>query len=389
MVKIGMELSEKYDTPVMLRSTTRVCHSKSIVECGEREEVPVRAYEKNINKYITAPAVAKKLRVKVDKREDLLLEYSEQTPLNYGEWGDKKIGIIASGACYHYAREIFGEAASYLKLGFIWPLPAKKIADFCAQVEEIYVIEENDPYIEEAVKMLGFSCKGKNILPHYGELTPDVLRKAFFGESNPGIDYNHELVVPRPPTLCAGCPHRGFFYELGRRKNVMVSGDIGCYTLAYSEPYNAMDLNLCMGAAFSVGHGAQKVFSRSGSDKRVVAVLGDSTFFHTGMNSLLEVAYNNSNTICVILDNAITGMTGHQNNPGNGLNAKGEISNRTAIEDVVRAIGIKNIAIINPNDVGEVKKTLDWALSLDEASVIITRWPCVLKKITQGGHILL
>lgn len=385
MVAAAMEISEGFDTPVMLRMTTRVCHSKGIVGCGQRTEKEIKPYEKNIQKYVTVPAFARKMRVKVEERTAKLLEYSETTPLNRIEWNDKKIGVIASGMAYYYAREVFGDTVSYLKLGLTWPLPAEKITAFCQEVDEVYVIEENDPYIEETVEMLGFSAKltKKGVLPRFGELTPDVLRQFYFGSTNPRIEHDAGRVVPRPPTLCAGCPHRGFFYEVGRRKNVIVAGDIGCYTLGFADPYNALDFNICMGASFSAGHGAQKVLNRIPDNKtRVVAVLGDSTFFHTGMNSLLEVVYNNSNTVCVILDNAITGMTGHQNNPGNGFNAKGEIANSTSIEAVARACGVKNVATINPNDLTKMRETLDWALALDEPSVIITRWPCVLKRMT-------
>jgi indolepyruvate ferredoxin oxidoreductase alpha subunit len=383
MIGTALELSENYDTLVLVRVTTRTCHSKGIVECGERQEVPLVPYEKKTSKYVTVPAFSKKRRDVVEKRTENLLAYAEQTPLNFIEWNNKKIGVIASGVCYYYAREVFGANVSYLKLGFTWPLPLKKIRDFCSQVEEIYVIEENDSYIEEAVSMLGFSPKGKSVLPHYGELMPEVIRKSFLGETRPLIPYDTTRVVPRPPALCAGCPHRGFFYEAGRRKDVVISGDIGCYALGYAEPYNAIDFNMCMGGAFSVGHGAQKIFKTiPGFNKKVVALLGDSTFFHTGMNSLLEVVYNNSDTVCVILDNAITGMTGHQNNPGNGLNARGEIATRVSIEAVVKALGVKHIKTVNPNKLNEMKDALDWAIGLNEPSVIITRWPCVLKRIT-------
>jgi indolepyruvate ferredoxin oxidoreductase alpha subunit len=383
MVIQALEISETFDSPVLLRTTTRVNHSKSIVECSERKEKPIKTYTKNIQKYVTVPAFAREMRKKVEARTGKLLEFSEATSLNRIENGGKKTGIIASGMCYNYAREVFDNTVSYLKLGFTWPLPSQLIRSFCQSLETIYVIEENDAYIEEAVTMLGFSCQGKNSLPHFGELTPDIIRTALLGQARDTIAFDESLVIARPPTLCAGCPHRGFFYETGRRKNVIVAGDIGCYTLGFSEPYNAMDFNFCMGASFSAGHGVQKILNRlKRNDKRVVAVLGDSTFFHTGMNSLLEVVYNNSSTVCVILDNAITGMTGHQNNPGNGLNARGDIVNRTSIEEVVKALGVKNIAVINPNDIAEVRKTLDWALALNEPSVIITRWPCVLKRIS-------
>ena len=385
MMRIGFEISEEFDTPLMMRVTTRICHSKSIVNCGDRDEKGVREYKKQIDKFVTVPSFARKRRVFVEERMEKLLKYSEKSPLNRVEMNSKKIGVIASGMCYQYAMEVFGDSASYLKLGFTCPLPKEKIRAFCQQVETVYVIEENDPYIEETVLMLGFESKlkGKNTIPKYGELTPDVLRKSIHGESNPLIEYSREKIVDRPPTLCAGCPHRGFFYELSKRKDVVITSDIGCYSLGFAEPYSATDANLCMGAGFSNGHGMQRVFSKMGIDKRVVGIMGDSTFFHTGINSLLEVVYNNSKTVCVILDNATTGMTGHQDHPGTGLNAKGEISSRTSVEATVRALGIKHVAVVNPNDLKKMRDTLDWALSLDEPSVIITKWPCVLKRITE------
>lgn len=384
MVVEGYRISEEYDCPVLMRMTTRVCHGKSIVECGERQEVPVREYHKDVKKYACVPANAKGLRRNLEVKLAKLKEYAETTPFNFEEFNTVKVGVITSGACYHYAKEAFGENASYLKLGFSFPMPDDKITAFCNKVEKIYIVEENDPYIEEHVKQLGFACHGKDLLPKFGEMTPDVIKKAFLGIEEPTISYNEEMVVDRPPTLCAGCPHRGFFYELGRRKNVMVSGDIGCYSLGFAKPYNAMDLLICMGGGFSIGHGAQKVFNMVEDKKmRVVSVLGDSTFLHSGVNSLMDVVYNNSNTVSVILDNRITGMTGHQENPGTGYNAKGEPATAIDIEGIVRAMGIKHIRTINPNDLKEVKDVLDEFLALDEPSVIITKWPCALKKFSK------
>ncbi len=383
MIKTGFEISEAFDTPVLVRVTTRVCHSKGIVNCYEREEIEIKNYEKDVTKYVSVPAFSKKMRVKVEERMEKLLDYSNSTELNYFEWKDKKIGVIASGGVFTFAKEVFGDTASYLKLGFTNPLPSEKIKEFASQVEKIYIIEENDPYIEEQVKILGIECFGKNTFPSYGELTPDVIRKSVYGETNKTIEYDKEKVVPRPPTLCTGCPHRGFFYELGKRKDLMVSGDIGCYTLGFAEPYNAMDLTICMGASASMGHGAQQVFNmKKDSEKRVVSVMGDSTFFHTGINSLINVAYNRSNAVTVILDNRITGMTGHQENPGTGYTLQGKETVELDIGKLVRASGIENIVQIDPNDISAVKNALDWALSLEEPSVIITRWPCVLKKLS-------
>ncbi len=383
MIKIALKISEEYDTPVLIRMTTRVCHSKGIVDCYEREKIEIKDYVKDVNKYVCVPVVSKKLRIKVEEKMRKLLDYSNNTELNYIEWNNRKVGIIASGVVFTFAKEVFGDSASYLKLGFTNPLPTEKIKEFASSVERIYVIEENDPYIEEQVRILGFDCFGKNLFPSYGELTPDIIRKSVFGETYKTVEYDKEKVIPRPPALCAGCPHRGFFYQLGKRKDIMVSGDIGCYTLGFADPYNAMDSAVCMGASVSMGHGAQQVFNmKENSSKRVVSVIGDSTFFHTGINSLINVSYNKSNTVTVILDNRATGMTGHQDNPGTGYTLQGKKTVELDIERLVRASGIENVIQINPNDLTAVENALDWALSLDKPSVIITRWPCVLKKLS-------
>ena len=383
MVKQGYVLSEQYDIPVMIRMTTRVCHSKSIAEVADRTDIPIQPYARNVQKNVMVPAFARLRRADLEQRMQKLAQYAEETPLNYTEWNDRSIGVIASGMCYCYAKEIFGDRVSYLKLGFTHPLPAKKIRDFCGQVDTVYILEENDPYIEEAVRALGFSPKGKEVVPAYGELTPDVLREHLLGRKLDTVAAAEDRVVPRPPTLCAGCPHRGFFYEAGRRKNVVISGDIGCYTLASAPPYNAMDWTICMGSSLSTGHGAQKIFDQAGEGKRVLSVLGDSTFFHTGIASLLEVVYNGSRTVNVILDNRITGMTGHQQNPGSGYRVNGEAADTVDLEALARACGVRHVRVINPNILAEVREALDWAFSLDAPSVIITRWPCVLKRITE------
>jgi indolepyruvate ferredoxin oxidoreductase alpha subunit len=263
-------------------------------------------------------------------------------------------------------------------------LPEKKISDFAKQFNVLYVIEENDPYIEDKVRALGFAnVRGYEFFPYTGEMTSDVIREAVFGEARPQIDYDKSEIVGRPPALCAGCPHRGFFYELGKRKNLIMSGDIGCYALAFAPPYGAMDLSLCMGASFSMGHGIQQVIDmKEQPDKRVVAFLGDSTFFHTGVNSLINTAYNGSRTVNVILDNRITGMTGHQQNPGTGFTLQGREAKEIDIPALARACGIDKIFMLDPNDLAAVRHTLDEALAIDGPSVIITRWPCVLKKLS-------
>ena len=384
MMKEAYEVSEKYGAVVIMRMVTRVCHSKSLVEIGERKEVGVKDWKKDPQRYVCLPAHARVMRVALEERTKQLAEYSETTKFNYAEMGGTKVGVIASGPSYYYAKEVWGEDASYLKLGFTNPLPAEMIKDFCSKVDEVYIVEEDDPYIEEFVQRLGIKCHGKDTFPSYGEMTPNVLRKALYGEELPQVEYNKEKVIKRPPTFCAGCRHRGLFYRLGKRKDVMISGDIGCYTLATGAPYNAMDACICMGGSISMGHGAQQVFNRAGVKKKVITVLGDSTFFHTGVNSLINTVYNNSNTINIILDNRITGMTGHQQNPGTGFNVKGEAAPMINIEELVKAIGIKHVKVIDPNNLKEVDDAFDAFMELDEPSVIITRWPCVLKKFSDA-----
>lgn len=380
MVKAAFEISEKYGTPVLFRMTTRVCHSKSLVEIGERKEIDKKPYIKNVQKFDLVPAVSRKLRMELEARLQELTDFSNETDLNYFEWNEKKVGIIASGVAYQYAQEVFGNTASYLKLGFTYPLPIKKIKQFAAEVETLYVIEELEPYIEEQLNAAGIACIGKAKIPKMGELSPEVIAKALLGKEKTLIEYDGSSVAHRPPVLCAGCPHRGFFYELGKKKNIMISGDIGCYGLGNAPPLNAKDTCICMGGAPSIGHGAQKVFNKADENMRVVATVGDSTFFHTGMNSLVNIVYNRSNTITCILDNRITGMTGHQDHPGTGFTLQGMPTKALEIADVVKALGIDHIKTVNPLKLAEVQEALDWALALDEPSVIITRWPCVLKK---------
>ncbi len=382
MFKKAFEISEEYDIPVMFRMTTRICHSKGIVELQDRVEVGIKPYEKNIAKNITVPANSQKMRLVVEERLNKLRDFSNNTELNFIIDNNSKIGVIASGACYGYAKEVFGDSVSYLKLGFTNPLPDKKIVDFCTGKETIYVIEENDSFMEEKVREFGFNCYGNNLFPFCGEKTPDVIRRAVYGKTLDSLALDADKIVPRPPTLCAGCPHRGFFYEIGKRKNTVIAGDIGCYTLGFAPPYNAMDFNVCMGGAFGSGHGFQQVMNMTDEPKRVVSVVGDSTFFHTAINGLLNVVYNRSNSINIILDNRITGMTGHQENPGSGYTLQGMPTEIVEIEPLVKACGIKHVKTVNPNRLDEVKAALDWAYELDEPSVIITRWPCVLKKFT-------
>lgn len=383
MVVEAYEVSERYGTPVMIRMTTRVCHSKGLVQTADRHSFSAVPYVKQRDKMDPVPAISKVRRYVVEEREEKLKEYSEQTALNFEEINDTKIGIITSGVSYNYCKEVFGDKASYLKLGFTYPLPLQKIRAFADKVDELYVVEELDPFMEDQIQKAGIACHGRDVIPGIDELNPNRIAKGILGESYTGVLVEPELIVDRPPALCAGCPHRGFFYELAKRKDTVMVGDIGCYALGGSEPLNAKDMALCMGSAFSLGHGLVRAFSKSGQAKRVVAVMGDSTFFHTGINALTEVSYNKSNTICVILDNRITGMTGHQENPGTGYTIKGEPTTTIDVEQVVQALGIQHVRTVNPNDLSDMKSTLDWAYSIeDEPVVIITKWPCILKKFS-------
>lgn len=384
MMKAAFELSENYNVIFMVRMVTRVCHSKSLVECGERQEVAVKEWKPDPMKYVALPAHSRILRVQIEERMKKLAEYSERSPFNHAEINGTKTGVIASGVSYYYAREVFGEEASYLKLGFTNPLPEKMIREFCEKMDRVYIVEEDDPYIEDFCQRLGFEVHGKDTFPPYGEMTPDVLRKSLTGSTLPEVEYDRSKVIRRPPSLCAGCPHRGLFYRLGKRKDIMISGDIGCYTLAAGAPYNAMNSTVCMGASISVGHGAQQAFNRAGVNRKVVTVLGDSTFFHTGVESLINTVYNKSDTVNIILDNRITGMTGHQQNPGSGFTVKMEPAPIIDIEELVKALGIRHVKVIDPNDLAAVDAALDEFLPLKEPSVIITRWPCVLKKFSEA-----
>lgn len=385
-MKAAFDISEQFDVPVLFRMTTRVCHSKSLVEFGERTEKDVIPYVKQPKKFISAPANAKALHPVVEEKLLKLEAFANETPLNQIEWNDKKIGVITSGVAYTYAKEVFGNDVSYLKLGFTFPLPMAKIAAFAKEVETLYIIEELEPFIEEQLKAAGISCIGKEKIPRCGELNPDIIAKALLGIERVTLEVPADKVVGRPPTLCAGCPHRGFFYALTKKKNVVITGDIGCYTLGSAEPLNATDSVICMGASISMGHGAQKVFNKFETGKRVVSVIGDSTFFHTGINSLINTAYNNSNTVSVILDNRITGMTGHQENPGTGYTLTGDPANEINIPELVKAIGIKHVVSVNPLHLDEMNKAIDDAFAFDGPSVIITRWPCVLKKFSDQDH---
>lgn len=384
MIRAAMDISEAYDTPVLLRMTTRVCHSKTLVEFGEKIEAPKKPYVKNIGKYYPVPAVSRRLHVILEEKLKKLEDYSNETKLNYFEWNDKKIGIISSGIAYQYSKEVFGNRASYLKLGFTYPLPMKKIREFANNVETLYVIEELEPFIEEQLKANGIDCIGKEKLPKLGELNPDIVAEVLLGEKRTVMEYDRTLAADRPPTLCAGCPHRGFFYALSKFKNIMVTSDIGCYGLGSMEPLSAADTCVCMGGSISMGHGAQKVFTKFNENMRTISVIGDSTFFHTGINSLMTSVYNRSSSVTCILDNRITGMTGHQENPGTGFTLQGDPATIVDIEALVKSLGVNYVRTVNPLKLDEMKEAFEGALNAQEPAVIITKWPCVLKKHSEN-----
>lgn len=400
--KLGLSLSERFDTPVLLRMTTRVCHSKSLVELEARQTVSAVPYKKNIGKYVATPANARVMREKLIDRFAAEYDFANHEAVSLGinriEWAEgrsgdamtpasdcagERVGVISSGVAYQYAKDVFGEDASYLKIGMSYPMPMDLIRSFAAKVDRLYVIEELDPYMEQQIRAAGIECIGKDIIPEWDELNTDIVRKAVFGEE-PVVLHSELNPVARPPAMCAGCPHRGFFYGLSKRKNVVITGDIGCYTLGSAPPLSAMDSCFCMGGSISTGHGAAKALKESGSDARVVALIGDSTFLHSGVNSLMNVAYNGSNTVSVILDNRITAMTGQQQNPGTGRTLMGAAAPEVNIPDLCIAIGIpaENIQTINPLDLSAVNAALDSAFAKDTASVIITRWPCILKRFS-------
>ncbi len=382
MTKAAFAISEQYDVPVLLRSTTRVCHSKSIVELGERSPVDAKPYVKDRAKWDTIPAISKVLRGKVEQRQKALTEYSENCPFNYVIDNHSKIGIVCSGIGFQHAREAFGDKANYYKVGFSYPTPIESIRRFAQTVDVLYVVEELDPFLEDQMKAAGIPCIGKEKLPAVGELNAGIVRKCLLNEDTPTVVVNTP-VVDRAPALCAGCPHRGLFLELSRFKDVIVSGDIGCYALGGADPYNTKDTSICMGASISVAHGMKKAFDYSGVDKKPVAIIGDSTFFHTGINSLTNLLYNRGTALTVVVDNRTTGMTGHQENPGTGYTLMGEPTQAIPIEDTVKALGAKNVRTVNPLHLAEVREALQWAFALTEPAVIITRYPCALKKYTK------
>ena len=380
-VRIALEMSEQFDTPVVIRTTTRLSHSRTLVEMDESNRVipndEIPAYERNIPKFVMVPANARRRHPVVEERLQKLAALAETLGINKVEPGDDEIGIITSGVVYQYAREVFPTAA-ILKLGMVWPLPKQMILNFAKRVKKLVVIEELDPFIEEYVKLMGLDCIGKDVYPIIGEFSPSLIREVSYKaglikEAPPEVSVAGIELPIRPPMLCPGCGHRGLFYAL-KRLDVSVFGDIGCYTLGAAPPLAAMHTCGCMGAGFGVVHGVDKV----GVKDRTVGILGDSTFFHSGIHPMINVLYNKGVSTLIITDNRITAMTGHQDNPGTGKTLLGEPAERIDIEAVVRGLGAKRVEVVNPYEVDNVMKVLKECIESGEPSVVIARYPCVL-----------
>ena len=387
-VKLACEISEEFDTPVLYRTTTRVCHSKGLVEFGERTEHTAPAYQRNVRKFVCTPANAYMNHPIVEERLAKLAEYgctrALENGLNKLELGDGKVGVITASISYQYAKEVFPEGTSFLKLGLTFPLPMDLIRDFAKKVEKLYVIEELEPFMEEQIKAAGIDCVGKELTGNMYELNTELVRERVLGVKPSYQVITEVQAAKRPPALCPGCPHRGFFYTLSKNKNYVVTGDIGCYTLGSAAPLNCMDACLCMGGGFTVGMGIAKSFQREGVTGKVVfGVMGDSTFFHSGMTGAAEIIYNNGRMIPCVLDNRITGMTGHQDNPGTGFTLMGEPAPMIRVEGVLEAYGFAPVFTVDPQDLKAMKQTVDAAVAaLNEGKhpAIVTRRPCLLIK---------
>ena len=376
--KLAYELSEEFDTPVIIKMCTRVAHSQSLVETSDRVEPPMKPYEKNIGKYVMMPGNAIRRHPVVEERTRKLAQYAETSPLNRLEEGsDRAMGIITSSTSYQYVKEVFGDRYPVLKLGMVWPLPKQKILDFAASVDKVAVVEELDPFLEDYCREIGLDVLGKDVLPMEGEFSQNLVAAKLGGTVHTGKTLE-DVIPARPPVMCAGCPHRGLFYTLNKNK-CTVMGDIGCYTLGAVAPLAAMDMTLCMGGSISGLHGFNKARGAE-SEHKTVAVIGDSTFMHSGMTGLANIAYNQSNSTVIILDNSITGMTGHQQNPTTGYNIKGDPAGKIDLESLCRAMGFKRVRVVDPYNLKECDQAVKEELSADEASVIISRRPCALLK---------
>ena len=374
--KLAFELSEKFDTPVLLRLTTRIAHSSSIVELGERADIPVKEYEKDFQKYAMLPACAIKRHVVVEERQKAETEWADTASVNTVEYNDTKIGVICAGITYQYAKEALGDKVSYLKLGCVYPLPDNLIREFASKVDTLYVLEQLDPFIEEHVRSLGVDCIGKEKFSLLGEYSAQKIGEVILGKKYDHLTVDMDI-PPRPPALCAGCPHRGLFAAL-KPLNVFVSGDIGCYTLGALAPLSTMDTTICMGASVSALHGRNKI--RPDEATKSVAVIGDSTFIHSGITGMINAAYNQSNSKIIVLDNSITGMTGHQENPTTGKRINGDPTTAVDLEALAHACGFERVLVVDPYDIAGTRKAIKEELAVEAPSLIISRRPCVLLK---------
>ena len=373
---LAFELSERFDAPVLLKMCTRIAHAQSLVETGERVVPEPRPYVKDPAKYVMTPANAIRRHPTVEARMQALGEWAETAAVNRIDAGeDTSVGFITSSTCYQYVKEVCGNRYPVLKLGMVWPLPEKKIRGFAASVGKLIVVEELDPFLENYCRTLGLAVTGKEIFPIMGEFSQNLVA-ACLGETAPAGCKLDETVPGRPPVMCPGCPHRGLFYTLANNK-CTVMGDIGCYTLGAAPPLKAIDVTLCMGASIGSQHGYRKA---GGSGEKLVSVIGDSTFMHSGMTGLANVAYNQSDSTVIILDNSITGMTGHQQNPTTGLNIKGEPAGKIDLEALCRSMGIRRVRVVDPYRLDECDAALKEELAAEEPSVIISRRPCALLK---------
>ncbi len=384
-VKYAFDISERFDTPVFLRTTTRVSHSKSIVDIEElssyEDKTDIRI---NPSKYVMVPMNARIRRVEVENRLKLLREFSESFSENRMEINNPEIGIITAGMPYHYTKDVFPDH-SFLKLGMVFPLPIKLIKKFASKVMKLHVIEELDPFIEEQVKAAGIDVEGKKIFPYRNEFDPGIIETAMTGKNPVTVNLPDVVIPPRPPNLCPGCPHRGLFYVLGKLK-VFVTGDIGCYTLSFMKPLEGLHSCICMGASIGMAHGMSKALKNKGKGK-VVGVIGDSTFIHSGITSLLNMAYNNSNAVIVICDNRTTAMTGMQEHPGTGFTLQGDKTKELSLEALASSLGIESVRIIDPYDLSATRAVMKEELEKPEPSLVISRRPCILFKrhITETG----
>lgn len=376
--KMAFDISEKYDTPVFIRLSTRVSHSQSVVKLNDREEQALKPYEKDIPKYVMMPQGARLRHVVVEERTKKLLALSETMAKK--EDNSSEIGVICSGIAYQYAKEALGDRVSYLKLDMVNPLPEKALSDFSKEVKKIFVIEELDPIIENHAKALGIEVSGKENFSYLGEYTPEMIKKAVFGEDGAEVVEINEAAPVRPPVMCPGCPHRGMFYVL-KKLNLTVCGDIGCYTLGAQAPLGSIDTVVCMGASVGMAHGMEKALGEEAS-KKTVAVIGDSTFIHSGITGLIDMVYNHGHGTVIILDNSITGMTGHQHNPTTGYTIKGEEASRVNLIKLAEAVGVssKRIRVADPFDLENFEKVVKEEINSGEPSVIISQRPCALLK---------